>query len=302
MTTSSADMFAALDQDPLEEILSAPLRATPAPVRPAMHEEPCPKCRGTGRFVGWSGRTVGNCFTCKGTGKKMFAQPAAVRADQRAKRQERKARMAAEDAAAFAVAHPDVAAWIAAKAATFGFAASMRDAVAKYGHLTDNQLAACHRCITRDLERQVARASAPPPITAGIDATKIQAAFDKFAEYARNLGPRANSRAASVRLTVGEIKFKPAKATSRNPGAIYVTRGKNPGTYLGKIKDGVFTCSAECDPATTAKIVEIAADPLAAAVAHGQVTGNCAICARELTRHDSIERGIGPICASRMGW
>jgi hypothetical protein len=29
----------------------------------------CHKCRGTGRFVGYSGRDCGECFTCGGTGK-----------------------------------------------------------------------------------------------------------------------------------------------------------------------------------------------------------------------------------------
>jgi hypothetical protein len=28
----------------------------------------CGKCKGRGKFVGWSGRVVGNCFTCDGTG------------------------------------------------------------------------------------------------------------------------------------------------------------------------------------------------------------------------------------------
>ncbi len=28
----------------------------------------CRKCNGGGKFIGWSGRAVGDCFTCKGTG------------------------------------------------------------------------------------------------------------------------------------------------------------------------------------------------------------------------------------------
>lgn len=37
-----------------------------------------------------------------------------------------------------------------------------------------------------------------------------------------------------------------------------------------------------------------------AAGALGQVTGVCMICGAELTNPESIERGIGPICASRL--
>lgn len=35
----------------------------------------CAKCNGTGRFVGYSGRDCGECFTCGGTGKKKSTPP-----------------------------------------------------------------------------------------------------------------------------------------------------------------------------------------------------------------------------------
>ena len=38
------------------------------------------------------------------------------------------------------------------------------------------------------------------------------------------------------------------------------------------------------------------------AAAFGKLTGVCLICARELTKTESIERGIGPICYAKMGW
>lgn len=42
---------------------------------------------------------------------------------------------------------------------------------------------------------------------------------------------------------------------------------------------------------------KIAADPKGMAVAYGQRTGTCGVCARTLTKATSIEAGIGPICA-----
>src|SRR5262245_51692353 len=57
--------------------------------------EPCPKCRGTGRFVGYTGRLLGPCFACKGAGKKTFANTAPVRAANRQKAADRKARQQA---------------------------------------------------------------------------------------------------------------------------------------------------------------------------------------------------------------
>lgn len=35
---------------------------------------------------------------------------------------------------------------------------------------------------------------------------------------------------------------------------------------------------------------------------YGKLYGVCAICGRTLTNEESIERGIGPVCAERMGW
>jgi hypothetical protein len=45
----------------------------------------------------------------------------------------------------------------------------------------------------------------------------------------------------------------------------------------------------------------IAADPRGEAIRFGQRTGTCSCCGRELTKHASIEAGIGPICAQKWG-
>lgn len=38
------------------------------------------------------------------------------------------------------------------------------------------------------------------------------------------------------------------------------------------------------------------------AAQYGIRTGRCCICGKELTKQESIDRGIGPICYGRMGW
>jgi hypothetical protein len=58
------------------------------------------------------------------------------------------------------------------------------------------------------------------------------------------------------------------------------------------------TCTSEIETA----FLEPANDPKEAAIKYGRLTGNCAICGRQLDRKDSIERGIDPICAERFGW
>jgi hypothetical protein len=49
-----------------------------------------------------------------------------------------------------------------------------------------------------------------------------------------------------------------------------------------------------------AELERVAADPLAAVAKHGQATGRCSCCGRELTNADSIERSVGPICWGRL--
>lgn len=46
----------------------------------------------------------------------------------------------------------------------------------------------------------------------------------------------------------------------------------------------------------------IAKDPQAAMERYGREIGRCGHCHRTLTNAESIARGIGPICAGRMGW
>jgi hypothetical protein len=45
---------------------------------------------------------------------------------------------------------------------------------------------------------------------------------------------------------------------------------------------------------------EIARDPKAALEAYGHELGQCGVCNRTLTNPESIEAGIGPICAARL--
>lgn len=49
-------------------------------------------------------------------------------------------------------------------------------------------------------------------------------------------------------------------------------------------------------------ILQASNDPLTAAIRYGKVSGECSCCGRELTDPESINRGIGPICATKFGW
>ena len=249
--------------------------------------ENCSKCGGRGRFVSYSGRVLGSCFACKGVGHFVRKTSPEQRAKARVQAVDRKVRTDRETLAAFAAEQPAIAAWIEARRERFEFAQAMHDAIIKFGSLTERQIATCERLAASDAARaaesQARVASAPT-----VETDRLMAAFD--AAKARGI-KRPKMRFEGFQASL-------AGAESRNAGAVYLKDGE---TYLGKIAGGKLQASRECSDAQRAAIVSTMADPLAAAVAYGRRTGACSICGRELTVKESIDRGIGPICAERFG-
>lgn len=172
--------------------------------------------------------------------------------------------------------------WIIAHASTNDFAFSLDKQLLRTGTLSEKQVAA----VTGILSRQSAATAVAVEVGS---VAKMQEAFASAIE--------SGLKRPKMRLSGFVLKLAPA--TGRNKGAIYVTSSDE---YLGKIADGVFTPARDCDAAKQAEIVALCADPLAAAVAYGQQTGQCACCGRELTDPESISRGIGPICQERYGF
>jgi hypothetical protein len=249
---------------------------------------PCFKCGGTGQFR--RGRFAARCFGCNGTGRKTFAKPAAARAQSRQKAAARKANTAADNWQAFETDQPARAAWVKANP-SFEFAQAMRQAVEQYGDLTENQGAAVDRLIVKAEQREaerLARIAGAAPINMDL----IEQAFAKAG---------ASLKRPTLRLPGFVISLAPAHG--KNAGALYVKAGASfEAEYLGKIQGGKFERSFRCTPEREQEFRVVAADPKEAAIRFGRLTGSCACCGRELTAGESIERGIGPICAGKYGW
>lgn len=275
-----------MHDDPLAELFNtsnvvalAPRREPPASYTPPTYTEPCAKCGGSGNW-----RPGYPCFACKGKGRKTFATSPEQRARSAATAANRKAKSQEENLREFAAAKPVIWAWM--DGSTFSFAVSLRDAVAKYGDLTENQEAAALRCIAK-LEAARAERTARVETAPVVDAGRITEAF--------NTAQRNGLQ--SPKLRVGEFTFSLAK---KYHGVLYVNTAD--GLYLGKIMNGKFYAGRDCTAEHSAAIVTAMENPLEAAVAHGRLTGNCSCCGRLLTDPESVARGIGPICASRFGW
>lgn len=267
----------------------APVAAPAAYVQPT-YTEVCQKCRGTGNY-----RNFGRCFTCKGVGRFTFKTSPETRAAKREQEVNRAARKSQDAWQAFAAANQAIAEWIIANRARFDFAAKMNEVVVRYGDLSPGQRAAVERCIDREVAKATERAEriqqAPQADTAGID--RLKAAFDKAIAYTAEKGLKL-----SPKIVVGGMKISPAKAASKNPGALYVKAGA---TYLGKIAEGRFFASRECSDEQREKVLKFVADPAEAAKVYGQTTGTCCVCNATL-RSEWKHRGIGPVCAEKFGW
>lgn len=270
------------------------------PIRAATFEEPCTKCRGSGRFVGYTGRVLGACFTCKGTGVQVFKHSAETREANRNAVANRKA----AKLQAWFDANPAETEWLRAAAARgFNFAADQLVALAKYGDLNESRMTHIRNFMAKDFLRAEAKAAeqaaldARPAQIVGAPLAKIETAFATAME--------AGIKRPKLRLDT--FIFSPAPTTGTNAGAIYVKsleRENDSGErmYLGKIVEGKFVRVRDCSAEEEQRIVAAAMDPAAAAKAYGQRTGTCSICGRALTRNESIDRAMGPICADRYGW
>jgi hypothetical protein len=281
--------------DNLDDLIGAPwakpvaaaqVPATAPVAAGGLHWQACPKCNGTGRYLHF-----GACFACQGRGGKAFKQSAAVRAANRAKAADRRKTMRVaqgdEAEALLAASHPAVLAWIKAAAGRGNeFGSSLLSSLRGYGSLTERQVAAIERIVSQEAERAAqgqaydAAGARPAPLV-------MPRTLDVVAKFAR--------------VTVGEIGIVKKNAEDLwwiKSGDTLVGRLDAQGAALfgRRIREAGLETTA-----IRAALEALEADPLAAIKAHGLATGTCGCCGRELTDPVSIERGIGPICADRLG-
>lgn len=269
----------------MDDLDTAPVRAT---AQAEQVSQPCIKCGGSGQIRYGYVRTVYYpCGLCKGTGKVTAQRIKRVEAAKKAEvtrvqNIEGRRRL-------FAETEPEALRWIREKDGKFDFATAMSNALADYGCLTPNQLAAVKRCMARDAERRVERIAQAQANSVDVDAGAILACLNKA----------ASTGLKRPKLLTEALTFALANANSRNPGCVYVTTPDD--LYLGKITPaGKFQPSRDCSAEAKAQVVAIAGDVLAAAVLYGKQTGRCSCCGRELTDPVSVANGIGPICASKF--
>lgn len=95
--------------------------------------------------------------------------------------------------------------------------------------------------------------------------------------------------------------------TRRNGDTLCWVKHEKAARVIGKIEGGIFHFWKrpelnEYDVEHINHVISALEDnPLTAAKNFGMLTGVCCSCGRQLTADESVEAGIGPICATKFG-
>jgi len=163
-----------------------------------------------------------------------------------------------------------------------------QDLAAKFNRLSEKQYAWAHKLAVDNTQPQKVDNTQP---------SQFEALFNAF-EAAKAKG------AKRLTLRFEGVNVKP----NRDLSALWVTSQteKEEGNYclqpkyLGKVTRSAL--DSRLPDNVKEVILQASNDPLTAAIRYGKVSGECSCCGRELTDPQSIEQGIGPICARKFGW
>ena len=163
-----------------------------------------------------------------------------------------------------------------------------QDLARKFNKLSASQYAWAHK---------LAVDANTPAVAVDNQTSQFEALFNAF-EAAKSKG------AKRLTLRFEGVNVKP----NRDLTALWVTSqteseegnyGLQP-KYLGKVTR--TSIDSKFSDTVRETILTASRDPLNAAIRYGKVTGSCSCCGRALTVKESIERGIGPICADKFGF
>jgi Family of unknown function (DUF6011) len=182
--------------------------------------------------------------------------------------------------------HPLIAEWWTES--NFRPALDLRDVAKRNGGLTLSQIEHANRMIDAWGVRPIKPTTKSRP--AFTPSVRMDSLSDTFKTALRNKSRNPKLRLINHTLTL--------QVTDRQNTILIEADQK----LIGKILDGLFYKSYECTPVQEKEFIKISANPQAAAIAYGRLTGRCSICNRPLSADGSIELGIGPVCAKKYGF
>lgn len=253
-----------------------------------MVKHPCTVCNGTGKYLGARvHQEKSHCFACKGQGS--FKTSALARAKAKASRQNAAAerlRKIQEINAATGI----LEAFAELKMAEWNDFANALLTQHNQGRVwSARQIEVANGMISKTRESRARRAKEITAASGPVDLSPVMAMFEQASKRLKRPSYRA----------LGVVISK-APDHGRNAGALYVK--SRDGDYLGKVQNNTFIALRTTEASVKDALAKIAANPAEVAKLHGQKTGECCCCGRELTNPSSIAAGIGPVCAENWGF
>ncbi len=280
LDASDAELEASVAPEPKKTFLERSAEFAASRTR---EQAQCRACNGSGQFRSkYTGRLVGDCFRCHGTGRADAAGQKAVESRKANAAQREQEKMAAK--AKFFEEHFGALEYLSRHEQHWDFAASLLRQLADRGSLSENQLAAVYRAMEREAEEakaQAAKVTQQEPQGSGLDLSNLPAG--------RYAVPGGDTR---LKLLVQ----RPV-APSKWAGWVFVSDAAE---YGQGRKYGRQAPGKTYSGAVVSELEKIVADPEAACAAYGHLTNTCGICGRHLEDAGSVARGIGPICASKF--
>lgn len=244
---------------------------------------PCGQCAGTGLYAGVRvHQEKTKCFACRGKGYfKTDPRKLEKARQQRAKKKQEVTAAAQEQNIASPIysAVFEMSGWNELSASLV----AQHQAGKAW---SEKQVLAIQGMIARMEERRALRA-------AEAQSADLSAIVSMFMHAKTSGYKRPIYRAEGVKISL-------APENSANAGALYVKT--EDGDYIGKVQDGKFFATRDATEEHKHAIAVIAENPGEAAIRYGRQTGSCACCGRALSNKQSIELGIGPICADKWGF
>lgn len=244
----------------------------------------CPKCRGTGRWVGgWQGQVVRTCFRCDGKGKITVRSMAATKA---------KATAAANMQTAFQafMSDPDnldLIQFLSDNADWSEFFRSMRDQLQGGKALSERQVEAVRSAMAKIAASRAAKAAAKQASAKAVDISAIQALMGK-----------AETKLKNPIFRAGDLEITKDRVVGTK---VLWVRELDKGAWLGKVEGGKWNPFKAAKPDTLATLECVAADPSKAAMAFAFKHRRCSCCGITLRKDVSIVAAIGPVCAENWG-
>lgn len=289
-TTTMSDSFNRFIDDLIDDS-DFDAEPTKKPGEYARKQFTCESCNGSGQWVGGRNR-YGNhkCHICNGLGYLVTSKADRMKA--KAQRQQRKVDQIV--AAKQAMDDTGLPTKLAPMCDWNDFARSLMTQYEQGKTWSERQVAAARNMVAKVEAKRIEKTAAKEAAATMVDLAPIA---DMFATALASGYKKPMYRANGLRIKPGKGGALYVMTENRTEFGAY---GEQP-AYEGKITGGKFYGVRASAEDTPAKLLAIATDPRGEAVRYGQRTGTCSCCGRELTKHSSIEAGIGPICAEKWG-